>query len=290
MPVHGRSLSSQILNVKEQFVLIDCGEGTQFRLAEYKISKNKIDIILISHLHGDHIYGLPGLINSMNLSGRRKELNVFGPIGLEDYLNNVFEASDSHLSFELIVHIVDHNIYSKTFENKNIKIFAFPLTHRVPTVGYKIEEKKRLKNIKSEMIQIYNLDFNQIKDAKKGKDILLENGQLVKNIELTHKLKKPRSYAYCSDTKYDEKIIAYVQKANLLFHESTYLENLKEKAKERFHSTTIDAATIAKKAQVDKLVLGHYSSRYKDLKPLLEEARTVFKNTELGIDGLRFEV
>lgn len=291
VPVHGRFLSSQILNVRERMLLIDCGEGTQFRLSDFHISKNKIEHILISHLHGDHIFGLPGLINSMNMAGRKKPLTIFGPVGLENYLNNVFESSYSHsLSFELVINQVDHTIYSKIFENENINIYAFPLEHRVPTIGFKIVEKQGLKNIIPETINKYNLEFNQIKEAKEGKDILLKSGEIVKNSQLTFDLKKSRSFAYCSDTRFSEKIVAFIKNVDLLYHEATYLNDLQDKAKERYHSTTIDAATIAKKSNVKKLILGHYSSRYKNLNPLLEEAKTVFENTELGIDGTKFKV
>lgn len=291
VPVHGRFLSSQILDVGGRLILIDCGEGTQFRLVDFRISKNKIENILISHLHGDHIFGLPGLINSMNLAGRNKSLNIFGPIGLENYLNNVFEASYSHsLGFELFIHQVDHTVYSKITENENLKIYAFPLEHRIPTIGYKIVEKQSFKNIRPESISKYNLNFNQIREAKIGKDLYLKNGEVIKNNDLTFDLKKSRSYAYCSDTRYNEKIVAYIQNIELLYHEATYLKELKDKAKERFHSTAIEAATIAKKSNAKKLILGHYSSRYKNLEPLLREAKTVFQNTELGIDGVRFQV
>jgi len=290
MPVHGRFMSSQILNVNEKLLLIDCGEGTQIRLSEYKISKNKIDTILISHLHGDHIFGLPGLIGSMNLVGRKKPLDIFGPLGLEFYLKTVFEISESYLGFEINFHTVNHNKYTKILEDKIMRIYSFPLEHRIPTVGYKIVEQDRLRNINPEMIERFGLNYQQIQAAKRGDDIELDNGDIIENHEITLEPKKSRSYAYCSDTKYSEKIVSYIKGVDLLYHEATYLKNLQSKAQERFHSTTYDAANIAKKAGVGKLIIGHYSSRYKDLDLLLSETREIFDNTELTMDGKKFSV
>lgn len=290
MPVYGRFMSSQVLNVNEKLILLDCAEGTQIRLTDFKISKNKIDTILISHLHGDHVFGLPGLIGSMSLVGRKKPLNIYGPKGLEYYLNTVFDISGSHIDFDLNIHLVEDDKYYKIFEDERVKIYAFPLEHRISTVGYKVEEKDKLRNIKPEMISKYNLDYSQIQSAKHGNDINLQDGSILKYTEITLCPKKKRSYAYCSDTKYNERIIPFVKNVDLLYHEATYMQELQSKARERFHSTTVEAAMIAKQAKVGKLILGHYSSRYKDLKMLLDEAQTVFVNTELGIDGKRFSV
>jgi len=290
IPVKGRFLTSQILNIREGFFLIDCGEGTQYRMLDYKIPKSKIENIFISHLHGDHIYGLPGLISSYNLNNRVKPLSIFGPIGLVPFLENALEYSYNHLGFDLNIITVDHNKYSVVFEDDNVKISAFPLKHRIPTVGYKFEEKSRLKNIKPEKISEYNLDYNQIRSAKYGNDVVLKSGEILKNSEVTLPPKHLRSYAYCSDTVYSESYIQYIKNVDLLYHESTYMSNMQEKAKLRGHSTTIDAANIAKKANAGKLILGHYSSRYHDLDPLLQEARSIFKNTELGLDGQNYNI
>ncbi len=290
MPVHGRFMSAQVLNVNEKLFLIDCAEGTQIRLADFNISKNKIDNILISHLHGDHIFGLPGLIGSMSMLSRKKPLNIFGPPGLEHFLNTAFEISDSYTGFDLNIHTIDTTKYTKIYDDSNVEVYSFPLQHRIPTAGYKIVEKDRQRNIKPAAIEKYSLDFKQIQAAKAGDDVRLSNGQIIKNIELTKSPKKKRSFAYCSDTKYSESIIPYIKGIDLLYHEATYMKGLQDKARERYHSTTVDAATIAKKAGALKLIIGHYSSRYKDLEMLLEEAKSVFPNTELAIDGKRFSV
>ena len=290
MPVHGRFMSSQVLNVNEKLFLIDCAEGTQIRIGEYKISKNKIENILISHLHGDHIFGLPGLIGSMSMLGRRKPLNIYGPSGLELFLNTAFDISDSYIGFELNIHTIDTTKYAKIYENSDVEVYSFPLEHRIATVGYKFVEKLKQRNIKPEAIEKYGLNYMQIQSAKSGDDVMLDTGEIIENSDLTKPLDKKRSFAYCSDTKYSEKIISYIKGVDLLYHEATYMRHLKDKAKERYHSTTVDAATIAMKAGVGKLLIGHYSSRYKDLNMLLEEAKIVFYNTELALDGKRFSV
>lgn len=290
IPVRGRYLSSQILNIRQRYFLIDCGEGTQYRMLDFKIPKSKINKIFISHLHGDHIYGLPGLLSSYNIGNRKKSLNIYGPAGLNPFIENMLDYSYNHLGYELKIITVDHQIPSVVYEDDDVKVTSFPLRHRVPAIGYKFEEKSKLKNIIPEKIEEYSLDYNQIRAAKYGNDIVLSSGVVLKNEEVTLPPKHLRSYAYCSDTAYSKSYIPYIKNADLLYHESTYMANMQEKAKMRGHSTTIDAATAAKKANVGKLILGHYSSRYHNLNPLLEEAKSVFENTELGLDGKKYKV
>lgn len=290
IPMKGRYLSAQILNIRNEFFLIDCAEGAQLRMLDFNIPKNKIKHIFISHLHGDHIFGLPGLLSSYNLANREKPLNIYGPAGLKEFIENALEYAYVSLSYKLNIISLDHTIKSIAFENDSVKVSSFPLNHRVPTIGYKFEEKSRLKNIRPEMIERYGLNYNQIRAAKYGNDVVLKDGNVISNGILTLPPKHLRSYAYCSDTVYDQRIVPFIKNVDLLYHESTYMASMSEKAKERGHSTTIDAATIAKKANAKKLILGHYSTRYHDLMPLLEEARTVFENTELGIDGKKFKV
>lgn len=290
VPIYGRALSSQFLKINGHHFLIDCGEGTQFRLLEYKISHSKINTILISHLHGDHINGLPGLLNSMNLSGRKKGLDIYGPDGLKKYLDAVFEATDSYMGYDLRIHVVDDSKYSKICENNNLFVFAIPLDHRIATVGYKIVEKPHLRSINTEMISKYNLDYKQIVKAKEGEDIILEDGRHIVNKDLTHSAPKSLSYAYCSDTKYKPSIVKYIRNIDILYHEATYMNDLKNKANERFHSTTIEAALIAKEAEVGILIIGHFSARYKKLDALLDETKSVFGNSELAIDGKVYSV
>ena len=259
-------------------------------MLDFKIPNNKIENIFISHLHGDHLYGLPGLISSYNLNNRKKPLNIFGPAGLSLFLKNVLENSYNEPGFELNIFTIDHNKPSTVFENNSVKVISFPLRHRVPTIGYRFEEKRGLKNINPRKITEYNLDYNQIRAAKNGDDVVLKTGEVLKNSEITMPPKHLRSYAYCSDTVYSESCIAIIKNVDLLYHESTYLANMQEKALMRGHSTAVDAAKIAKKAGVGKLILGHYSSRYRDLTPILEEAGSIFQNTELGLDGHKYKV
>ena len=270
--------------------MIDCGEGTQFRLQHFKISHYKIEHIFISHLHGDHILGLPGLINSMNITGRKKKLSIYAPAGLEEMIDKIFEVSGSHLAFE--VNFINLNLikYEKILENNDVEIFSFPLDHRISTVGFKIIEKGKLRNIDPVMIKKFDLTINQIKAAKYGNDVEFPDGTTIKNKDITLPPKKLRSYAYCSDTRYNPDITNYIQNVDLLYHESTYLDHLKDKAGERYHSTAGDAAKIAKKANVSKLLLGHFSSRYGDLSLFVEEAKEHFENVELGLDGHKFSV
>ena len=289
-PMKGRYLSSQVLNIRNNFFLIDCGEGAQFRMLDFNIPKSKIDHIFISHLHGDHIFGLPGLIGTYNLNNRLKPLNIYGPVGLKEFIGNILENTSVFLNFELNINILNHNKSAVAFEDDNVKATAFPLKHRVPTLGYKFEEKSRLKNIRVEKIKEYNLNYNQIRAAKYGNDVVLEGGEVIQNSILTLPPKHLRSFAYCSDTVYDESIVAYIRDVDLLYHESTYLSYMQEKAKARWHSTAVEAAKIAKKANVKKLILGHYSTRYHDLSPLLAEAKSIFNNTELGMDGKKFKL
>jgi len=291
IPAFGRGLTSHLLNVRERLFLVDCGEGTQHRLINYRISYNKIEKIFISHLHGDHVYGLPGLINTMNLTSRRKPLTVYGPPGIRAMLEFLFEISERrefHFELDIIELPVDKHI--KVFQDDEVRIYSFPLVHSISTIGYRIEERFPLKNIRQEAVAGYGLDYEQIRKAKKGEDIITGDGKVIKNEYITYPVRKPRSYAFCSDTRYSESYIPYIKDVDLLYHEATYSADFEEKAYERFHSTTKDAARAAKRAGAVKLIIGHFSSRYRDLTPLLQEAREVFPNTLLAEEGKTFEV
>ncbi|MEZ4908880.1 MAG: ribonuclease Z [Saprospiraceae bacterium] len=290
IPSNGKFLTSQVVNVHDHLILVDCGEGTQFRLFNYKISIHKIEVILISHLHGDHIFGLPGLLNSMNLSGRSKQLKIFGPEGIRNFIECNLSSSGYDLMFDLEINEYSDEKYEKVLEEHDYEIYNFPLKHRILTYGYKINEKHRIKNINPSMIQEYGLNIEQIKKVKEGEDIILDDGTTVSNEKLILSEKKEYSYAYCSDTMYKSEIVPYISGVDLLYHESTYLSDMKMKARERFHSTTTEAAEIAKKANVGKLILGHFSSRYGKLDKFVEEASEVFENVELALEGSRFKI
>ena len=290
VPYKNRYLAGQVLNVHDQLFLIDCGEGTQFRMSEFGIKRHKINHIFISHLHGDHFFGIFGILTSLALNDRNEPLFIYSPAGLKDIINTVFEKSYYKSPFPIIFQEVDTSISNLIFENNILTVHSFPLSHRIPTVGFIFKEKPAVLNIISEKISEYNIPIAEIKSVKNGNDYKTLSGKIIPNSELVMPAYKTRAYTYCSDTQYDEKIIPLIRNTDLLYHESTFMDDMKEHAKITGHSTTIQAALIAKKAAVHKLILGHYSSRYTDLELLLSEAKTVFPDTVLGIDGEIYSV
>lgn len=290
LPALGRHPTSQILKIHNQTVLIDCGEGTQMRMNTFHIKRGKIRYIFISHLHGDHIFGLPGLLTSYSLNGRTEPLYIFSPKGLEALIRITLKNSGSILSYPIHFEEVDTTKAAKIFENNAFSVTAFPLIHRVPTTGYLFRERFHLRNIIAEKIQKHQIPYDQIDSIKEGADFVLADGRIIPNEELTTPPPQERTYAYCSDTMYSEAILPHIQNVDLLYHEATFLQEHLDRAIYSKHTTAHQAATIAKKAGAKKLVLGHYSSRYADLDPLLKEARAVFANTLLGIEGATYRV
>lgn len=289
-PSISRFTTAQVLHAATKNYVIDCGEGIQIRLKQLKIKSSKIEQIFISHLHGDHFYGLPGLINSFNLNGRVKPLMIFGPVGLQEFINTLTTIGALYLNFELNIIELDASVSAKIYEDHILEVISFPLKHRVPTTGFLFREKiKGRKLIKAFIIE-KELTVDEIKILKQGTNVLREDGTLLEARLLTHDPVPGRSYAFCSDTIYDEDIIQHIQHVDTLYHEATYLQDLKEKARERGHSTAGEAALIAKKAGVKKLILGHYSSRYKDIRKFRTEAQSIFPNVELADDGKVFSI
>lgn len=289
-PTAQRNPTAQVVQLHGRFFLIDCAEGTQMQLRRNKINFQHIDHIFISHLHGDHFFGLIGFISSMHLWGRTKALNIYANEQLRPIIELQLNSSDSVLRYEVIWHNLNYNGKYKLFEDKAVEIFSFPLNHRIPTCGFLIQEKTKERNLIREKVMEYDIPLDQITAIKQGADLLLEDGTTVPNHELTIAPPSTRDYAYCSDTIYDENVVQYITNATLLYHEATFMHNLLPRAKETYHSTTIEAATIAKLANVEQLVIGHYSARYADTLPLLEEARTVFVNTQMAMDGRVFKI
>ena len=286
IPAHGRFTTAQVLQVKNKLYLIDCGEATQTRLSDCHISRReRIEQIFISHLHGDHIFGLPGLLTSFSLNQRKSPLTIYSPAGLQEMIEAVLKYSYSHLSYDLNFVVVPTDKSIQVFENEDITVKTIPLDHRIPTTGYLFREKEKVRNIRPEKIEEYGIHYSKINAIKQGGDFTTVDGKIIPHEELTVAPLPPRSFAFCSDTTYQESIIPIIKGVDLLYHETTYLDEAKESAVKYGHSTTKQAATIAKMAGVGKLVCGHYSSRYQNLEELEAEAKSVFPNSELGLEG-----
>ncbi len=284
-PTSKRNPTAQLLNVAERFFLIDCGEATQIQLRRFKLKFQRINHIFISHLHGDHYLGLMGLVSSMHLLGRTDELHIYCPGELQEIVDIQLKHSQSFLKFPIIYHPHSYTDNELIFEDQKVEVRTIVLNHRIPCCGFLFREKQVQGNVSKEVIEKYKLKVDQIVAAKAGKDIMLPDGTVIPNSELITKLIPPRTYAYCSDTCYDERLIDLIKGANLLYHEATFLHEMQDRAKETFHTTALQAGLIAKKANVKQLMIGHYSARYKDITPLLDEAKTQFENTIAAIEG-----
>lgn len=281
--------SAQVLEIKNHTFLIDCGEGTQVQLRKNKIKFSKIKRIFISHLHGDHVFGLIGLISTFRLLNHANDVHIYGPKGIKEFIVTQLRLSDSYAKYPIIFHELSSNESELIYEDDKITVHTIPLTHRIYTNGYLFREKIGERKLNIDTIKKYpEIERCDYQNLKNGKDYQLKNGQIIPNHQLTFEPNKPLSYAYCSDTIYNESIVPIIKNIDVLYHESTFLEYHKELAVKTKHSTAKEAAQIAKLANVDKLILGHYSSRYKDLESFKNEAKTVFLNTELAIEGKTF--
>lgn len=289
-PSQNRHPSAQLLNIQEQLFLIDCGEATQLRLFNHKIKWNNLSHIFITHLHGDHVFGLPGLLNTMGLYGRSQKLILVGPTGIKEFVETILRLSHSHCQFEIDIHELEHTQSSTVLQEEGLEIVAFPLDHRVPCLGYVFRFENESKNFIPEKLSKFELNFSDLRKLKRGEKVLLKNGTFLSPEEVIENTKTKKSFAYCSDTKYNESILPFIHEVDLLYHETTYRHDLLEKAIEMGHSTSIQAATMAKKANVGTLVTGHYSSRYSNLQEIVEECQTVFPNTTLGKEDLRIKI
>lgn len=290
VPTSKRNLTAHVLNVHERFFLIDCGEGTQIEIRKNKIRFGKIDHIFISHLHGDHIFGLFGLISTFNLLNRDKDLHIYAHPELEKFLNRHIEYFEKSLSFKIIYHHLNPKKNEVIYADEKVIVETIPLKHRVPTCGFKFAEKPHLYNLKKNVVQTYQIPISKIQSIREGEDLMNDQGEVIPNHKLTLPPYKSRSYAYCTDTAYTEKIIPIIQEVDLLFHEATFAKNLKEQAKKTMHSTSQQAAKIAKMAEVKRLILGHFSARYKDVSPIINEAKEIFPNTYAAEDGEKYSI
>jgi ribonuclease Z len=283
-PTSLRHTTAQAMRFHSKWYLLDCAEGTQMQMRRMKIPMMRIHQIFISHLHGDHYLGLPGLLFSMHLLGRKVPLHVYSPPGLREVIEVQFRVSGLVPQFETVFHEVVSG-GERVFEDANLVVESLEMEHRIPCFGFLFREKPMDRNIKKDSISRYGIPVRQMPGIKEGEDLLMPDGTFVPNAEITTGPPRARSYAFCSDTAYTEKFLPQVQGADLLYHEATFLQDKADIAKEKTHSTTIEAATLAKKAGAGQLMLGHYSARYKDMELFLQEAREVFPNTILAEEG-----
>ncbi|SKB73557.1 ribonuclease Z [Parapedobacter luteus] len=289
-PIYGRHPTAQLINVNEQLYLVDCGEGTQVQLIKYGIKSNRIKHIFISHLHGDHYLGLIGLLSSMHLVGRKEEVHVYGPAALEEIINIHFLHSQTVLRYPLYVHATQDESAEMIFENEHLQVSSFPLDHRIVCTGFRFDEKKRLPTIDRAKTEALGVPTAYLPLIKRGHDYTAPDGTVHRWQNLTLDPPVPRSYAYCSDTVMTPSYLPYIRKVDLLYHEATFLHNMLDRARDTYHTTALQAGEIAVEVQAKKLLIGHYSARYKDLKPLLEESKTVFEATQLALEGSWYSV
>ncbi len=290
IPSADRNQTAQLLNIQDELFLIDCGEGTQLQFKKYHIKFQRIRHILISHLHGDHFFGLVGLISTMHLLGRKDELHIYAHPLLEEIIHLQFQASNSKLQYPLVFHPLQHDTVQQIFENKKLFIQSFPLKHSIPTCGFVFKEKPHERHINKAVTDKLNIPVHEFPKIKKGENFTDEKGNFYENKLLTFEPVASRSFAYCSDTAYFEPIIEHIKNVDLLYHETTFMLDRQDAASEKLHSTTIETAQIAKKANVKKLLIGHYSARYEDLNLLLNECRSIFPETYLTKDGESFSL
>lgn len=291
IPTNTRFPSSQIVTINDRHHLVDCGEGTQMQLLRYKVKLSRLDAIFISHLHGDHILGLPGLLNTLSLYERNHPLKLFGPAALKGILDTIFAQTYSYLCYELdFIPTEDFKIGDIIFETKHFNVRLLPLEHRVFCRGFQFQEINKRPKFNFYKAKSLGIPNNYFSLLKQGNEITLEDGRTIAPEEVHFEPEPPLSFAYCSDTRYNEELVDYIKHTRLLYHEATFLHELKSRAEATCHSTALEAAKIASQAEVSQLVLGHYSARYKDLTPLLEEARSIFPQTSLGKEGHIYRV
>ncbi|MFY0481496.1 ribonuclease Z [Flavobacterium sp. PLA-1-15] len=281
--------TSQVLEIRNRLFLIDCGEGTQVQLRKNKVKFSKINHVFISHLHGDHFYGLIGLISTFMLLGRTTDLHIYGPKGIKEVILLQLKLSNSYTAYNLYFHELTSSESDVIFEDEKVIVKTIPLKHRVYTNGFLFQEKIGDRKLDMNAIQNYNIETCYYQKIKNGKDIELEDGTIIPNEKLTFHPIPPKSYAFCSDTVYDESIIPIIENTDILYHESTFLETEAHLSEKTMHTTAKQAATIALKANVKQLIMGHYSTRYASIELFKEEAETIFPNVLLSDDGKTFE-
>ncbi|HET9486811.1 MAG TPA: ribonuclease Z [Chryseosolibacter sp.] len=290
LPAYGRFPSSQLVEIQNRHFLIDCGEGAQMQLMKFQANLHRINHILISHLHGDHYLGLMGLIFTMHLLRRTNDLHLYSHRGLDEIITTQLKYSRSVPSFKIVFHQLEKDRQQTIYEDGALTIETIPMTHKLTCSGFLFREKEKPRRVNQTRLP-EGLRIQQIANLKKGHDVVDENGEvLYRNEALTLPPRKSRSYAYCSDTAYNENIVDLIRGVDILYHEATFGLDEQQKANETQHSTAAQAAMMAKNAGVSKLLIGHFSARYKDLTPLAEEAKNIFQPSELAVEGETFRI
>ncbi|PWD98690.1 ribonuclease Z [Marinilabilia rubra] len=290
LPTSERNPTAQVLEASGRFFLIDCGEGTQMQLRRNRVHFGRINHIFISHLHGDHVFGLPGLISTFGLLGRTKDLHIYAISDLEKLLTPLIDYFNRDLPFKVVYHPFIAERDELIYQDNLLEIKTIPLKHRVPTVGFLFREKCKLRKINKQACDFYDVPVKWLHRIKEGEDFVSENGTVIENMKLTLNPPPSVSYAFCTDTRVHDGLIRAVEGVDMLYHEATFLKDQTELAVRTFHSTAEQAARVANEANVGKLLLGHFSSRYRDLTPFLDEARDIFPNSFLAREGDSFDV
>jgi ribonuclease Z len=288
VPAFDRHPTSQVVTMDGDNFLVDCGEGTQIQMIKYRIRRSRISHIFISHLHGDHYFGLIGLINSFGLLNHLQDLHIYAPAPLQQIIEWQLKVANTILPYQLFFHTIDKQ--EVLLNEEKIVVKCFPTNHRIECYGFSFHAKKGKRKLIPEKAGEYEIPVSFYEKLKEGEDYLKKNGELVKNEWVTEEGPPGKTYVYCADTKYDESIIPHISDADLIYHETTYLDALQQRAIDRFHSTTKQAALIAKKANVRRLLIGHFSSKYDTLEEFETEAREVFLNTEIAMEGVTYKV
>ena len=290
LPTLQHNASSQIVELREKLFMIDCGEGTQIQLRRSRIHFSKIIAVFISHLHGDHCFGLPGMISTFGMTGRTAPLHIYAPAAFEPILDQTLSFFCQGLEFKVVFHAVDTTQNKVVYEDRSLTVETIPLQHRIDCCGYLFREKPILPHIRRDMIDFYKIPISQINNIKAGADWVTPEGEMIANSRLTTPAEPARSYAYCSDTRYIKTLHELVKGVSTLYHESTYSAEDAERARLYWHSTSQDAAKVARDASVGKLLLGHFSARYNNESQLLEEAKEIFPNSYLTCEGATFDI
>jgi len=290
LPTTRHQPTSQIINLRDKLYMIDCGEGTQLQMRKMHIKFSRLNHIFISHLHGDHCFGLPGLLSTLGMLGRNGDLVIHGPKETENFLRPLLDMFCKNLPYEVRFNSIDPYKHQLVMEDRSLSVYSIPLKHRIPCCGYLFAEKPKEAHIIREMVDFYKVPVKWMKEIKQGADYITPEGDTVPNSRLTRPADTPKRYAYCSDTAFAPEIIPFIKEVDLLYHEATFCESDIARSKETFHSTARQAAEIARLANVKQLMIGHYSARYTDLNVLYQEALQVFPHTIMAEEGMNISL